>query len=97
MPSELHEQLARAAEREDVSINSFVTRALATSVGTAATAPAAPPETSGKAKAPAEPPTSSSRLSPSAVRLALATNLVVVVVAGLVAVILLVLALQRGI
>jgi hypothetical protein len=47
-----------------------------------------------------EPETASSpspRLSPSAVRVALATNLVVVVVAGLVAVILLVLALQRGI
>lgn len=97
MPGELHEQLARAAERDDVSLNRFVTEALATSVGTAGTAPAASRETSGKANGPAEPTTTSSRLSRSAVRVALATNLAVVVVAGLVAVILLVLAIQRGI
>lgn len=96
MPSELHEQLARAAERDDVSLNRFVTEALATSLGAAATAPASP-EISGKSKAPAEPATPSPRLSRSAVRVALATNLVLVVVAGLVALILLVLALQRGI
>jgi RNA polymerase sigma-B factor len=32
MPSELHEQLAHAAQREDVSLNKFVTEVLATSV-----------------------------------------------------------------
>lgn len=92
MPSELHEQLARAAQQEDVSLNRFVTEVLATSVGTRS---ASDQELASSEPEPA--PSSSPRLSPSAVRVALATNLVVVVVAGLVAVILLVLALQRGI
>jgi hypothetical protein len=96
MPSELHEQLARAAERDEVSLNRFVTEALATSLRPDATAPASP-ETSRNSKAPAEPAAPSPRLSSSTVRVALATNLVIVVAAGLVAVILLVLALQRGI
>jgi RNA polymerase sigma-B factor len=92
MPSELHEQLAHAAQREDMSLNRFVTEVLATSVGEQS-------ESGQQAAAgEAEPaPSPSARLSPSAVRVALATNLVVVVVAGLAAVILLVLALQRGI
>lgn len=92
MPSELHEQLAHAAQREEMSLNRFVTDVLATSVGAQSE--------SDRQQASAEPepaPSPSPRLSPSAVRVALATNLVVVVVAGLVAVILLVLALQRGI
>jgi RNA polymerase sigma-B factor len=93
MPSELHEQLARAAEREEVSLNRFVTDALATSVGSHSAAPAKPPSDS-ELDADRQ---HNSRLSPGAVRIALATNLVVVLVAGLVAVILLVLALQRGI
>ncbi|MGZ4286258.1 MAG: sigma-70 family RNA polymerase sigma factor [Solirubrobacteraceae bacterium] len=89
MPSELHEQLAHAAQQEDLSLNRFVTEVLATSVG------ARPASEQDREPDPA--PSPSPRLSPSAVRVALATNLVVVVVAGLVAVILLVLALQRGI
>ena len=102
MPSELHEQLARAAERDDISLNRFVTEALARSLGAAAVAPVSaetpvPFESRRNSKAPAEPATPTPRLSPSAVRVALATNLVVVVVAGLIALILLVLALQRGI
>lgn len=39
----------------------------------------------------------SDRLAPRALRMALATNLVVVILAGVVAVVLMVLALQRGI
>jgi RNA polymerase sigma-B factor len=40
MPSELHEQLAQAAERDEVSLNRFVTQALTTSVdGTESPAP----------------------------------------------------------
>jgi RNA polymerase sigma-B factor len=76
MPSELHEQLAQAAERDEVSLNRFVTAALSTSVD------------------------STESSAPSAVRklkLAVATNLVVVVLAAVAAVVLLVLALQRGI
>jgi RNA polymerase sigma-B factor len=100
MPSELHEQLARAAQREDVSLNRFVTEVLATSVDEQPSSKPHPAsvdsDTTGDADT-RRPANASPRLSPSAVRVALATNLVVVVVAGLVAVILLVLALQRGI
>ena len=75
MPSELHEQLAQAAERDEVSLNRFVTEALSTSVdSTESRAPGA----GGRLK------------------LAVVTNLAVVVVAAVAAVVLLVLALQRG-
>jgi hypothetical protein len=103
MPSELHEQLARAAERRDVSLNRYVTDALATSLTPPAAEPAealTPDETDltpeptapdPSAVEPKQPP------SPGVLRVALATNLAVVVLAGVVAVVLLVLALQRGI
>jgi RNA polymerase sigma-B factor len=81
MPSELHEQLAAAAEREDISLNRYVNDALSSSVDGA---------TDGADRG-------GRRRSVPALRLALATNLVIVVVAGVVAVVLLVLALQRGI
>ena len=93
MPKSLHEQLALAAERENVSLNRFVTDALAASV--AHSQPAEPSPGSERSAGeigpvPSGPPA-------RAFRVALATNLVVVVIAGLVALILLVLALQRGI
>lgn len=91
MPSTLHEQLARAAEREHVSLNRFVTDVLAASVTSAS------PTDSPTESPPAEPPPDPPRQSPRALRLALATNLIVVVLAGVFAVALLVLALQRGI
>ena len=87
MPSELHEQLSLAAEREEISLNRYVTDALSTSVGldraesTAAARPASDKD-----------PRTTRRL-----RMALATNAAVVVLAAVVAVVLLVLALQRGI
>lgn len=100
MPKSLHEQLAIAAERDHVSLNRFVTDALTASVAHSHSAKpavdAAPPpaESSPVESAPApigaQPPL-------RAFRVALATNLVVVVVAGLVAVVLLALALSRGI
>jgi RNA polymerase sigma-B factor len=95
MPSELHEQLARAAEREQVSLNRFVTDALAASVtqgGRARSVTAAEPATEKT-----DPGRPSGQLQPvRSIRIALATNMVVVVVAGLIAVVLLVLALERG-
>ena len=100
MPSELHEQLARAAQREDVSLNRFVTEVLATSVDEQPPSKPHPASVDSDITGDAStrrPANASSRLSSSTVRVVLATNLVVVVVAGLVAVILLVLALQRGI
>lgn len=83
MPSELHEQLAQAAERAEVSLNRYVTQALSSTV-----APEEAAETDGVAPPPRQERT---------LRLALATNFAIVVVAAVVAVVLLVLALQRGI
>lgn len=102
MPSELHEQLARAAERQDVSLNRYVTDALATSLtpATDRTETPTPEDTEVVPDAQAPEPGADSPKqprSPGVLRVALATNLAVVVLAGVVAVVLLVLALQRGI
>jgi RNA polymerase sigma-B factor len=86
MPSELHAQLAQAAERDDVSLNRFVNNALSSTVdgsGSRAAAATAQPE---------DHPTRA-----RAIRLAAAANLAIVVIAGLAAVVLLVLAVQRGV
>jgi RNA polymerase sigma-B factor len=84
MPSELHAQLAQAAERDDVSLNRYVNDALSSSV-----------DDSGAQAVAGEADGQPSRAR--ALRVALATNLVVVVLAGVAAVVLLVLAVQRGI
>lgn len=93
MPSELHERLARAAEREQISLNRFVVDALGTSVSetpptTSTEPPAVTPSPIGPA--PGTP-------SPRTVRRVLVAGLIVVVLAAAVAIVLLVLALQRGI
>jgi hypothetical protein len=85
MPSELHQQLAQAAEREDISLNRYVNDALSSSVDGAGDEAKDVPSPNGRA-APAP-----------ALRVALATNLAIVIVAAVVAVVLLILALQRGI
>lgn len=84
MPSELHEQLAQTAERQHVSLNRYVTDTLSSSVGVNGSDAPARKESSGGVR-------------PRTLRMALVTNLAVVVLAGVVAVVLLVLALQRGI
>jgi RNA polymerase sigma-B factor len=84
MPSELHAQLAQAAERDDVSLNRYVNDALSSSVDGSA-----PHAAAGEADGPAS--------RARAVRVAVATNLAVVVLAGVAAVVLLVLAVQRGV
>ncbi|HUE27608.1 MAG TPA: sigma-70 family RNA polymerase sigma factor, partial [Solirubrobacteraceae bacterium] len=95
MPTTLHEQLARAAEREQVSLNRLVTDTLAASVASS------PPVEKPGGSTPGPPvtlePPRAQGGAPRALRVALATNLAVVVVAGLIALALLVLALQRGI
>ncbi len=91
MPSELHEQLAQAAERDEISLNRFVTQALTTSVDPAETTSVHPD--GSDSVDPAEGPASSTARK---LKLAVATNLVVVVLAAVAAVVLLVLALQRG-
>ncbi len=135
MPSELHEQLALAAEREDVSLNRYVNDALSSSIESPSSPAAASPDAAGAAAASPDAAgagaastdiagagaastdaagagaastetagpgvddqgSRSRRLSASGLRLALVTNLAVVVVAAVVAIVLLVLALQRGI
>jgi RNA polymerase sigma-B factor len=89
MPSELHEQLARAAERDEVSLNRFVTDVLASSVSSAADEPTEASETRAAA--------GNVPRRARALRVTIAANLVVVVVAGVAAVVLLTLALERGI
>ena len=88
MPRELHGQLAQAAERKHVSLNRFVTDALAASVKSPRQT-----TTTEQSQAEASPAPSPAR----SLRIALAANLVVVVIAALLAVALLVLALERGI
>lgn len=99
MPSDLHEQLVQAAAREHLSLNRFVTGVLAESVtGEARTeadpAPAVtpPPATTG-----AERPQGQSRNPGRSLRMAVAANVLIVVLAAAVAVVLLIIALQRGI
>ena len=99
MPGELHEQLVQAAEREQVSLNRFVTDALAESVARrpppdAPAAPAAPAPLAPTTVAPA--PGGRERNPRRTLRLVLAANLVLVLVAGAIAGVLLVLALQQG-
>jgi RNA polymerase sigma-B factor len=91
MPHSLHGELARAAEREHVSLNQFITNSLSAAVSWRRPgeegAPGAPTDVSeGPSKA------SSPRWLPAA----LVTNLVIVIVAGILAVLLLLLAWQQG-
>jgi RNA polymerase sigma-B factor len=105
MSGDLHQQLAQAAERRQVSLNRFVTDALAETVTgetppKAATPPApAPPATPGPEATAATTGTtdaSAARDPRRTLRMVLAANLVVVVLAAIVAVVLLVMALNQG-
>jgi len=94
MPGALHSELARAAEREHLSLNRFITKILAASVSGAVIArPGAAEETPDEAIGAQR---RSSRRPSRGLRIALATNIAVVVLAGLAAIVLLVLALQNG-
>lgn len=77
MPQSLHAELAEAAEREDVSLNQYITNTLSASLGWHASE---------------QRPASTPRWLPAA----LVTNIVVVVIAGLVALVLLLVAWQQG-
>jgi len=92
----LHEQLATAAKRERLSLNRFVTNVLAASVSPAGSPPGA--DAAVRPSDGAAEPSPPARREPSrGLRLALATNLIVVVLAALAAVVLFVLALQSGV
>jgi RNA polymerase sigma-B factor len=94
MSGDLHQQLAQAAEREQVSLNRYVTDSLAQTVtGESAHAPAEPPTPAGDSSADKG---SAARDPRRTLRMVLAANLVVVVLAGTVAVVLLVLAMQQS-
>jgi RNA polymerase sigma-B factor len=82
MPQSLHAELAEAAEREEVSLNQYITNTLAAGVGWHTSDH---PEDERQAQAP-----------PPWLPAALVTNIVVVVIAGAVALILLVVALRQG-
>jgi predicted RNase H-like HicB family nuclease len=94
MSGTLHAQLARAAESEHLSLNRFVTKVLASSVSSAR--PAQPQTGMQRREQTAEPAQSSKHTRSRRLRIALATNLALVVFAGLAAIVLLVLALQNG-
>ena len=85
MPNSLHDELARVAGREHVSLNQFITNTLAAAIGW------------GQHEEDAQPAaeTAPRRASPW-LRAAVVTNLVIVVVAGVLAVVLLVIAWQNG-
>ena len=84
MPQSLHADLAEAAEREEVSLNQYITNTLAAGVGW---------RTEGAGEAPAE---RDSRAPPRWLPAAIVTNTVVVLLAGIIALILLVVALEQG-
>jgi RNA polymerase sigma-B factor len=86
MPQSLHAELARVAEREGVSLNALITGALASAVGWRDGAV-------DGLETPGEPTRRSRREWTS---IALAANLVVVVLAAIVAVVLLIVALTHG-
>jgi hypothetical protein len=99
MSGDLHEQLVQAAARKNVSLNRFVTGVLADSVSAKPTA-AAPVNDAGETTTAGTDETRSDTQASNpgrSLRVALAANLLVVVLAAAVAVVLLVLALQRGI
>lgn len=94
MPATLHDELARAAETEGVSLNQWITAALAAAVGwRGAGERQAAPANPGKDAA--EPPAEAKRaISPRLTRVALAANLVVLLIAAAAAIALLVVAWQ---
>jgi RNA polymerase sigma-B factor len=97
MSSDLHQQLAQAAERRQVSLNRLVTDALAQSVtGERPHEPQAEPAAAAEPPHPDEDRATASQDPRRTLRMVLAANLVLVVVAGTIAVVLLVLALQQG-
>lgn len=85
MPPSLHAELAKAAERDAVSLNRFITNTLAAAVDR--------PEAEGRAEGPASESRAAGRRG---LRAAFIINVVVVVAVGVLAVILLVAALERG-
>jgi hypothetical protein len=83
MPQSLHAELARAADREEVSLNQFITSSLASAVGWRRDDPSGP-DTEDRGEEPR-----------GGVRTALIVNLVILAIVAIVAVILLIVALSQ--
>jgi hypothetical protein len=109
MPGALHTQLADAAERDHLSLNRFITNVLATAVSPAsavvAQQGAAARPSAQKPEGPTARALEMSRIARErrpamkrsrALRLALATNVALIVIAAVAAIVLLVLALHHG-
>jgi RNA polymerase sigma-B factor len=92
MPSALHEELTRAAEREQVSLNRFVTSQLAAAVAPSGGRTMSDGPTALQPSNPVAPAARRRRF-----RVLLAANLAVVILAAGAAITLLILALERGI
>lgn len=96
MPRTLHADLTRASEREGVSLNQFITDALAAAVAWRGRAPAPPPggttiQAPGVDGLTAEPLARRSRRRPGGMTdAALMANFVIVAIAGIVAIIVLI-------
>jgi hypothetical protein len=92
MPATLHDELARTAEAEGISLNQLITGALASAVGWRGMGEHRSRPTDGDSELqPAEP-----ALSPRLTRIALIANLVVLAIAAIAAIALLVAAWQAG-
>jgi RNA polymerase sigma-B factor len=93
MPAALHSQLAQAAERQHLSLNRFITKALAASISPATVQQIDP---AAVAQDGDEQTIAVTRKPSRALRVAIAVNIAVVVVAAAAAGVLLYLALQHG-
>jgi predicted HicB family RNase H-like nuclease len=97
MPQSLHAELARAAEREEVSLNQFITSSLASAVGwRRGDEPAASAAVSVSASASEEDLREAGGDRSSGVRVAIVANIAVLALVAAVAVVLLIIALSRG-
>src|SRR5215212_708030 len=92
IPQDLHSEMARRAEIEDVSLNGYITSLLAGTVGWPQTGD---PSAASDGSTP-ESPAATAPARPRFLSVALMANIVVVIAAGIAAVVLLVGALQNG-
>jgi hypothetical protein len=96
MPGALHSQLASAAERDHLSLNRFITNVLAASVSPTSAVVAKPGAAAQPAAATPEDERRPAVKRSRAFRLALASNVALIVIAAVGAIVLLTLALHNG-
>lgn len=99
MPASLHDELARAAAAEGVSLNQLITSALASAVGWRGSGepePVAPQPVAPKGAESPPPASAEPTLPARVIRIALVANLVVLAIAAIAAIALLIAAWQAG-